>query len=135
MPGVIAVLITICLLLSAQQPFPQKDVNFTSSSNLVIIDVTVRDKSGKEVSTLKKDDFVILEDGQPQKLSVFEFQKLNDTTAAPAEPPPPPKIADAAPAARAQQITATPGRIQYQDRRLTVLLFAFSSTPIPDHIP
>jgi VWFA-related protein len=134
MPRVIAALITLCLLLSAQQPqpFPQKDVTFSTSSNLVIIDVTVRDKSGKEVSNLKKEDFVILEDGKPQSVSVFEFQKLNDNSA-PLTPPPPPKIADAA-AGRAQQITTTPGRIQYQDRRLMVMLFDFSSMAIPEQI-
>lgn len=135
MTKVIASIITASLLLTAQQPqvMPQKDVTFTTSSNLVIIDVTVRDKSGKEVSTLKKDDFVVLEDGKPQTLNVFEFQRLNDTSAAPATPAPASKIADAT-VAKAQQITTTPGRIQYQDRRLMVMLFDFSSMAIPEQI-
>jgi VWFA-related protein len=136
MPRTIAALITICQLLAAQQPqtFPQKDVTFSSSSNLVIIDVTVRDKSGKEISTLKKDDFVVLEDGKAQTLNVFEFQKLGDGAAVPDAPAAPPKIAEGATVGRPQQITTTPGRIQYQDRRLMVMMFDFSNMGIPEQI-
>jgi VWFA-related protein len=136
MPRTIAALITICQLLAAQQPqtFPQKDVTFSTSSNLVIIDVTVRDKSGKEISTLKKDDFVVLEDGKAQTLNVFEFQKLGDGAAVPDTPVASPKIAEGATVGRAQQITTTPGRIQYQDRRLMVMMFDFSNMGIPEQI-
>ena len=49
---------------------------FKSNTNLVIINVTVRDKSGKPIDSLKKDDFQLLEDGKPQAISVFELQKL-----------------------------------------------------------
>jgi VWFA-related protein len=124
----IAILITLCLALPAQQ----QDTVFKSSSNLVIIDVTVLDKAGKEVSNLKTGDFVVLEDGKPQNISVFEFQKLAPT-APDAAPLPPPKIADAH-AGRQQQITATPGKIQYQDRRLMVMLFDFSDMAIQEQI-
>lgn len=137
-----AVLTALTLALPAQQPpateqaqTEQKDVVFKASSSLVVIDVTVRDKSGKEVSSLKADDFIILEDGKPQKLSVFEFQKLNDASPAAApDAPPAPKPGAPAVAAKAQQITATPGRIQYQDKRLMVMLFDFSDMAIPEQI-
>ncbi len=55
-------------------------MQFTANSNLVIVDVTVRDKSGKPIEGLKQGDFTILEDGKPQKISVFEFQKLTQST-------------------------------------------------------
>ena len=42
----------------------------------MIVDVTVKDKSGKPIENLKQEDFTVLEDGKPQKISVFEFQKL-----------------------------------------------------------
>src|SRR6184192_3345299 len=61
-----------------------QDVTFTSQANLVVIDVSVKDKSGKVMPGLKKGDFTILEDGKPQPISVFEFQKLDTDT-----PPPP----------------------------------------------
>ncbi len=109
----------------------QGDVVFRASSNLVIVDVSVRDSSGKELTDLTKDDFTILEDGKPQKLSVFEFQKLSGDVlpppAAPAAPKPAPqskKVIAAAPA----------GKIMYQDRRLMVLFFDLSSMPVEDQI-
>ena len=53
---------------------------FKTSSNLVIVNVFVRDKSGTPVEGLKKDDFKLLEDGKNQSIAVFEFQKLEDPT-------------------------------------------------------
>jgi len=51
----------------------------------VIVDVTVKDKSGKAIDSLTQNDFTVLEDGKPQKISVFEVQKL---AMEPAPPPP-----------------------------------------------
>src|SRR5260370_953737 len=48
---------------------------FKSNTNLVIVNVTVRDKSGKPINSLKKADFQLLEDGKPQAISVSELQK------------------------------------------------------------
>ena len=50
-------------------------------TDLVIETVTVSDRSGKRVEGLKADDFVLTEDGVAQTISIFEFQKLNDTPA------------------------------------------------------
>src|SRR5581483_7617733 len=55
----------------AQEP------TFTSSANLVVVDVSVKDKSGKVIPGLTKNDFEVLEDGKPQQVSVFEFQRLD----------------------------------------------------------
>src|SRR5215218_2434052 len=41
-------------------------------SNLVNIDVIVKDKKGKYVADLKPEDFTITEDGRPQKLEFFD---------------------------------------------------------------
>lgn len=41
------------------------------SVNLVALPVTVKDSEGKPVFGLLKDDFTVLEDGQPQKVSFF----------------------------------------------------------------
>ncbi|MDQ6677269.1 MAG: VWA domain-containing protein, partial [Acidobacteriota bacterium] len=103
----------------------QQDVTFKSTSNLVIFDVTVRDKSGKEITNLEKSDFILLEDGKPQAISVFELQRLGGN--APAAAPVTATAAKATVAGRQQTITTTPGRVQYQDRRLMVMLFDFSS--------
>ena len=50
---------------------------FKASSNLVVVDVVVTDKAGKPMRGLKQGDFTVLEDGKPQKVSVFEFQELS----------------------------------------------------------
>jgi hypothetical protein len=60
--------------------------DFSAAAHLVIVDVTVKDKSGKVIDNLKDTDFAVFEDGKPQKVAVFEAQKL--TT----EPEPPEEV-------------------------------------------
>ena len=124
----------LCLAMIAPAQEPQKEFTFKASSNLVIVNVEVKDKSGKPMEGLKKGDFVVTEDGKAQPVSVFEFQKLTSEIAPPlnlailAAPgaPPPPRPAGIS--------SATAGVIRYQDRRLMVLLFDFSAMPVPDQI-
>ncbi len=71
-------------------------VTFTTTTTLVVIDVTVKDKSGKIISDLKKGDFTVAEDGKQQQIAVFDFQKL-DVDSAP--PVPATKPANDSPAA------------------------------------
>jgi VWFA-related protein len=124
------ILLISFLCLQAQDNQPAK---FSANSNLVIVDVTVKDKNGKAIEGLKSGDFTVLEDGKPQKVSVFEFQKLTD------DPEPPPKLALSdqlkLPEAPKTSITAeTPGQIQYHDKRLLVLFLDFSSMGIPEQL-
>ena len=64
----------LCAMLLAQdQPTP----TFKTNTNLVIVNVTVKDKNGKAIEDLKKDQFTLLEDGKPQPISVFEVEHLN----------------------------------------------------------
>ena len=55
----------------------QAPVTFKANANLVIIDVSAKDKGGMPVEGLKADDFIVLEDGKPQKISVFEYQRIS----------------------------------------------------------
>ncbi len=50
-------------------------------SNLVNIDVIVKDKKGKYVSDLKPEDFVITENGLPQKIEFFDAPLSKSDTA------------------------------------------------------
>jgi len=46
----------------------------TASANLVVLPVSVTDSHGGFIHGLKKDDFRVLEDGQPQNIGVFDDQ-------------------------------------------------------------
>src|SRR2546426_6648463 len=86
-------LLFLAFIAVAQQPEAPL-TTFKTSSNLVIVNVFVRDKSGTPVEGLKKEDFKLLEDGKGQNIAVFEFQKLEDPApAAPAAPKPVPSFA------------------------------------------
>ena len=50
----------------------QEDEVVKVKSNLVNIDVIVKDKKGKYISDLKPEDFVVTENGQPQKIEFFD---------------------------------------------------------------
>jgi VWFA-related protein len=117
--------------VAAQQP--EATPTFSANSNLVIVDVAIKDKSGKPIEGLKQNDFVILEDGRPQKISVFEYQKLTMIS----EPPPALSLDDQLKLPDAPKTTitsSTPGHIQFHDKRLLVFFFDFSSMGIPEQL-
>jgi VWFA-related protein len=99
-----------------QQPF-----TIQVNTRLIVETVSVTDKSGKPIEGLTKDDFVLTEDGTPQAISVFDFEKLDDS----APPPPPPSMLNAPAATRITPSTAEAAR--YQDRRLLPIYFDMSS--------
>jgi len=72
-----------------QDPQSQGPV-IRSQVSLVNLFVTVRDKSKRIATDLKKEDFKLLEDGKAQNIAVFEFQKLEEIVVA--TPPPAPCI-------------------------------------------
>jgi VWFA-related protein len=126
----ISLVLIPCLCLQGQDGQVAK---FSTNSNLVIVDVTVKDKAGKPIDGLKASDFTVLEDGKPQKVSVFEFQRLTSDP----EPPPTLALSDQLklPEAPKTTITAeTPGQIQYHDKRLLVFFLDFSSMGIPEQL-
>jgi len=52
---------------SRQQP----DLVIRSDVRLVLLDVAVKDRAGRLVPNLKKDNFTVLENGKPQQITVF----------------------------------------------------------------
>ena len=66
----------IVLLFAATLAYAQTDVLFRSSTQLVVETVVVKDKSGKHIEGLTAKDFTITEDGAPQAIKFFEFQKV-----------------------------------------------------------
>ncbi len=140
------------LAVSAQQGVPQggsnssgaprSTVTFSTTRQLVVEDVIVKSQNGKPVDNLKAGDFLVTEDGKPQQIGVFEFQKLSEE----AVPAPPPalqqrtEVAAAAPPPAVKPLTAVeiapekPGDIKYRDKRLMVMFFDMTSMPIQDQM-
>jgi len=131
LPKMIVLLLICVLTASAQQP--QKPFTISVNTQLVVETVVVKDKDGKAIEDLTAKDFAVTEDGVPQTISIFEFQKLDD-----AAPPPPVPAAPAAspPAAPSEKqiTTERPGDIRYRDRRLIALYFDMSAMPEADQL-
>ncbi len=162
MRPILITLLAGLLALSAQQSAPQPNAasqntasqntfsapkggyKFESNVQLVVVNVSAKDKSGKPIQGLKASDFTVSEDGKPQKISVFEFQQLEEEAAPPlAEAPPslqqrPPSTADVPDVIKTPiktEITPSrPGQVKYKDRRLLVMFFDQIGMPIQDQI-
>jgi VWFA-related protein len=103
----------------AQQP--QYRVHVTSE--LVLVNVVVRDKKGNLVRDLKKDDFTLLEDGKRQAISTFDFENVDElATAGAAET----TVSGTAPDSALLRSTDKPSTLNARDRRLMLLFFDFS---------
>ena len=122
----LAATVFLSLGLAGQQP---ETTTFKTTTRLVVVDVFVRARNGKALDNLKKEDFTLLENGKAQEIAVFEFQRIADEAAQPAAlAAAPPSAPAPAATARANVINVpTAGKVQYQDKRLLVLFFDFSS--------
>ena len=82
---IIAVFLSFALAASAQQVGTNTNGNgaatttFSTTTQLVVETVAVKDKSGKPVTGLTKENFTVTEDGMPQTIRFFEYQQLEDT--------------------------------------------------------
>ena len=121
-------------LLAAQQTSNQDGARFTSNTNLVVVDVYARDKSGKPVTNLKKEDFTILEDGKPQAISVFELQRLDGVVLPAIEEKPKTLVQRNVVVPKPPAPERPQGPLKFRDRRLMTLFFDFSSMQPDDQI-
>jgi VWFA-related protein len=112
---------------SAQTPQPQQTAQpqyrVHVTSELVLVNVVVRDKKGNLVRDLKKDDFTILEDGKRQTISTFDFENVDELkTAGAAEA----TVSGAAPEGALLRPSEKSAALDARDRRLMLLFFDFS---------
>jgi len=133
-------------MLAVAQQLPQKpqvqqqvqpattSATFTSNTQLVIESVFVRDKTGKPIEGLRKEDFTVTEDAKPQVIKFFEFENVDDVAAL---TPTPQSLG--APSIL-PQLTQTeiapepPGDIHYRDCRLLALYFDMSAMSVFDQL-
>jgi VWFA-related protein len=116
--------------LPAQQ---QSEYTFRVQSELILVNVTVRDKNGNFVTGLKPTDFTILEDNKPQKVVSFDLENVDAVATQ--------DVAQAKPLSGDQTVPQAPtaptpsadSANQFKDRRLIVLFFDLSAME-PDEI-
>jgi VWFA-related protein len=119
----------VCVGAPRAQTPVQPPTVFRSGTELVTVNVVVRDKNGAVVRGLTQRDFTIAEDGKPQTITSFDFEELDraDVPAPPVEPQVilPKKPATAAPIPNAPAPAAPV--VDMHGRRLIVLFFDLSS--------
>ena len=117
-------LMTLALAVSAQQ------ATFTTSTQLVVETVTVTDKKGAPIEGLTAKDFTLTEDGVPQPIRVFEYQRV---TALPLAKKPT-QVTVYEKLSKMRITVPRPGDTRYKDRRLLALYFDMSSMPEADQL-
>jgi VWFA-related protein len=108
-------------------PAQQTDYTFHAKAELVLVNVTARDKDGKFVRDLKPEDFTVLEDGKPQKIVSFDIE---NTDALP--PTNVPQVKLLTTPNKAQTVPAPQNEVAnalgaFKDHRLIILFFDLSS--------
>jgi VWFA-related protein len=127
----VATLLVLVLLCAAAPSQQEPEYVLHVESDLVLVNVTVRDKNGKFVEGLKPEDFTILEDNKQQKILSFDVENVDavpalDVAQAKALP-------ESAPAQKAPVTSPANTAAQFKDRRLIVLFFDLSAME-PDEI-
>jgi len=106
----------------------------TVSSKLVIEAVNVKDKQGKAITGLTKNDFSVTEDGVKQAVSFCEYQELPMAPAAAPSKPEPEKIKVYNRLGVTDISPETPGDNRYKDRRLIAMYFDLTAMPDDDKL-
>lgn len=99
----LGVLLSVMVAALGQAPQPAQNQNdemitrdtpatFRTKVNLVLVPVVVRDKQGRAVGDLKKEDFQLFDKGKPQTISSFTVETLASQMAEPAKPAEPAEI-------------------------------------------
>jgi VWFA-related protein len=130
----LALISVLALLCSSAAPQQQEEYTFRVQAELVLVNVTVKDKSGNFIRGLKPQDFTILEDNKPQKVVSFDIENIDAVAAQ--------NVAQATPLPNSPSQSEVPANAskpaasaadQFKDRRLIILFFDLSAME-PDEI-
>jgi VWFA-related protein len=130
-------LMAIAQVQSQVQP-ATTGATFTSNTQLIVEEVSVKDKKGKTVEGLKKEDFILTEDGKTQAIKFFDFEDIDKAVesasasgALPAALPAPDVLFQLTQSGIAPE---RPGDVHYKDRRLLALYFDMKSMSVLDQL-
>jgi VWFA-related protein len=119
----------LAVLLPLQPGLSQSShqATFSINTNVVVVNVSVLDRDGKPIPNLTRDDFQLYEDGKPQKIQAVDYQNLSNAVLPAREqlrtrPVQEEQRPQPAPTRAGSQLAS-----QYQNRRLIVFFFDFSS--------
>ena len=70
--------VLIALLCAHVALAQETEYTFKAKSELVLVNVSVRDRNGNLVRDLKPEDFTILEDNKPQKVATFDLENMQN---------------------------------------------------------
>ena len=108
----------------AQRPSANQGLyRFRVTSDLVLVSVTARDKSGRLVRDLKQSDFTVLEDGKPQHIASFDIEDVQNY----AENPGPSQTESQGAIPSGLLTSKDVAKDALRDRRFIVLFFDFSA--------
>lgn len=138
------------LVFSQSQETKRPVPTFRVGADLVVVDVTVRDRQGKPVQNLTQKDFVIIEEGQPQQIHLFAIE---DILSEEVKPPSEMKVTLLTGAPKAAAVQASSGGasvspqpdkkaplsesavsepVDVRNKRWVILFFDLTSLPPPD---
>ncbi len=123
----VLVIVMLCTGVISQES--SSEYTFRSKSELVLVNVTVRDRDGNPVRDLKREDFTLLEDNKPQQVVSFDQENTDAVLSTAATEA---ALLGPAPAQNAGETPALVNR-PLKDRRLIILFFDLSSMQ-PDEI-
>ncbi|HEV3207318.1 MAG TPA: VWA domain-containing protein [Terriglobales bacterium] len=124
-----ALVVTVAMVCTPLVSQDTSDYTFRAKTELVLVNVTVRDKNGNPVRDLKREDFTVLEDNKTQQVVSFDLENT-DAVLPTAMTEAPLLKTNPAPSRDATQALVTR---PLKDRRLIILFFDLSSMQ-PDEI-
>ncbi|WP_321471219.1 VWA domain-containing protein [uncultured Paludibaculum sp.] len=115
------------------QPGQSEQATFTAGAQLVVETVTVTDKKGKPIEGLTAKDFTVTEDGVPQTIKVFEYQRLTEAAVrTPSAGPEKVKVYEKL--GQTRIAAESPGDTRYKNRRLLALYFDMTAMDQADEL-
>ena len=116
-------LLAMNLAAQEQSPMGQQSARIRVTTEIVLVNVVVRDKKGNPVPNLKQEDFTVFEDGQKQQVSSFDFEKVDELTMAGEAGP----TVSGAAESGSLLTPKKPQNLDAKDRRLMLFFFDFSA--------